>query len=165
MGYDANIQRLGPMALFDLKATQKALAAWCSKGLPDFPIRPNSATANGEVKMLFIGRDHWLIRAPLQHEPELTAALRPAEAPADISIVRISDTLTFFGITGPDAAQILQIASSLDVHPSAFAENGATFSEAFALKALIQRRPDGFCLAVEQSFGDMIEDYLNRALF
>ncbi|MGI9388411.1 MAG: sarcosine oxidase subunit gamma, partial [Boseongicola sp.] len=63
-----------------------------------------------------------------------------------------------------DADQIMSIASPLDLHPSVFPENGATFSEVFGLKALILRQPEGFCVAVEQSFGDMIEDYFARAM-
>ena len=161
-GYDVTLTRLGAMALFDLKGKEAAVKAW-TKGLPAFPKKPNTLTSKADVQLLHIGRDHWLALAVLDLEEHLDAALNPAEAPADISIVRVSDTQCFFSVTGPDADQIMAIATSLDLHPSVFPKNGATSSEVFSLKALILRAPDGFLFSVEQSFGDMIQDYLARA--
>lgn len=84
-------------------------------------------------------------------------------APVDISIVLVSDTLKFFNIDGPDADQIVAIACPLDIHPSVFPHHGATYTEAFGLKALLMRVPGGFEIAVESSFADMIDDYFVRA--
>ena len=39
----------------------------------------------------------------------------------------------------------------------AFAQNGASYTEAFVI-----RKEGGFDLAVERSFGNMLEDYLGR---
>ncbi|MCG6904285.1 MAG: hypothetical protein LJE68_16555, partial [Rhodobacter sp.] len=163
MTYDVDIQRFGAMALFDLKGKTGALSDWAGNSLPPFPQTPNTASTADGADLLFIGHDHWLLVADLADEPGLDASLRPARAPSDISIVRISDTMCWFEITGRDADQIIALASPLDVHPAVFPENGATFTEAFGLKALILRRKAGLLLAVEQSFGDMIEDYLARA--
>ena len=150
------------MALFDLKGTESALRNW-TLTLPIFPANPNTMTP-GTPELLHIGRNHWLLRAPLSEEPTLDNALKPAQSPADISIIRLSDNQCFFSITGPDADQILSIATSLDIHPSAFPDNAVTYSEAFGLKALISRHQDGFLIGVEQSFGDMIEDYFAKAM-
>jgi hypothetical protein len=43
-----------------------------------------------------------------------------------------------------------------------FAQNGASYTKAFSLKAFVIRQEGGFDLAVERSFGDMLEDYLGR---
>ena len=162
-GYDAKITRIGAMALFDLKGKEKAVKAWC-KGLPAFPKSANSFSEKEGVRLLYIGRDHWLVLADLALEDQLSDTLRPALAPLDVSVVRVSDTQCFFSVTGVDAAQIMAIASPLDLHPSTFPTNGATFSEVFSLKALILPTPGGFLFSVEQSFGDMVEDYLARAM-
>ena len=161
MSYQAQITRIGAMALFDLKGAADGFAGY---DLPPFPDQPNRKTSRGGIDLLHIGRGHWLVMAPLEHEDALEAALTPTQAPPDISIVRVSDTMCFFSITGADADQILSIASPLDIHESAFAPDAASFTEAFGLKALVTRQPGGFWLVVEQSFGDMIEDYLNRAM-
>lgn len=162
MAYDVRIDRLPPFALFDLKGPQAALSAW-APGLPQFPARPNSLTRAEGAELCHIGPDRWLLRAPLAAEAEWEAALNPAAAPADISVVRVSDTQTFFRITGADADQILAIGCPLDVHASVFGDDAVSHTEFFAVKALVLRCAGGFDCAVEQSFGDMIEDYLNRA--
>lgn len=162
MPYHAEITRIGALALFDLKGPQDDLRHWASP-LPAFPDTANTLTP-GRPELLCIGRAHWLLRAPLADEAALETQLRPTQAPESISIVQISDTTCFFEITGPDADQILSIASSLDTHPTVFPTNGATYSEAFGLKALISRTQGGFLVGVEQSFGDMIEDYFAKAM-
>ena len=162
MPYHAHITRIGGLALFDLKGPPDDLRHWASP-LPAFPDTVNTLTP-GPPELLYIGRAHWLLRAPLADEAALETQLKPTQAPESISIVQISDTTCFFAITGPDADQILSIASSLDMHPTAFPATGATYSETFGLKALISRLHDGFLIGVEQSFGDMIEDYFTRAM-
>ena len=164
MGYNASIQRKGADALFDLKGLKPTVQKYAGASLPNFPDSVNTATVKNDISLMHIGCNHWLVRASLDQEAAVEEALKPSEAPFDVSIVCISDTLTIFSVTGPDADQIMSIATSLDIHPTVFPATGATFSEIFGLKALIIRQPGGFLFAVEQSFGDMIEDYLTRAL-
>ena len=164
MAYDVEITRLGAKALFDLKGTESDLQDWCGDHLPKFPDTRNTAAERDEIELLWIGPEHWLLLADLSQEAALIAHLKPTEAPVDLSIVQVSDTQCFFSIIGPDAGQILAIACPLDVHPAVFPCNGATFTEVFGLKALVLRRAEGFLVAVEQSFGDMLDDYFSRAM-
>lgn len=163
MSYDVKINRQGFSALFDLKGEPKALRAWAGKCLPDLPDAPNQLTTSDGASLYHIGRNHWILHAKIEQEDAFSKALKPEAAPAYISIVRISDMLTFFDITGPDAAQILSIACPLDLHPLAFGDTAVTFTEAFGFKALLRRVEGGFEFAVEQSFGNLIADYLARA--
>jgi sarcosine oxidase subunit gamma len=164
MPYDVTFKRLETQALHDLKGPREALAAWAGDALPPFPARPNSRTAAGGTTLMFIGPDHWLLRADLSAEKALTTALRPADAPPEISIVHVSDTLAWFRITGPEAAEVMAVACPMDLHTSRFGPDSASFTEAFGLKALVTRCADGFDLAVEQSFGPMVADYLTRVI-
>lgn len=163
MNYDVKINRQGLSALFDLKGESKALKAWAGKCLPDLPDAHNRLTTSDGASLYHIGRNHWILHAKIEREDTLSKSLKPEAAPADVSIVRISDMLTFFDITGPDAAEIMSIACPLDLHPVAFGDTAVTFTEAFGLKALLRRVGDGFEFAVEQSFGNLIADYLARA--
>ena len=163
MPYDAQIDRLPPFALFDLKGPKDALSDWAPT-LPAFPETPNTLTRSGADDLCFTGPNRWLIRAPLDREEVLETELRPTDAPPEISIVKVSDTLTFFRVTGPDAAQVLSIGCPLDIHPDVFGPDAVSYTEFFGLKALLLRCEGGFDCAVEQSFGDMIEDYLSRAM-
>lgn len=162
MGYDVRIERLDHSAVIDLKGTKKALFGWNGSQLPAFPDMPNTASLGNGLELYWIGVDHWLLRGPLEVEEDLLQTLGLDSAPIEISAVLLSDTLAFFSITGPDADQILSIASPLDIALSAFSQNGATFSEAFGLKALIVRRTDGYELAVERSYADMTQEYFAR---
>lgn len=164
MSYDVQFSRQPPSALFDLKGSPDRITDWAGEHLPPLPARPNSLTTDGDRSLCFIGHNHWLLHAPLAEEMALSEALKPTAAPEDISIVRVSDTLAFFDVTGPDADQIMAIACPLDLHPSVFAEDSVTYTEIFGQKGLVRRMPDGFTFAVEQSFATLIMDYLNRAV-
>ncbi len=163
MGYNVTINRQSPSALFDLKGEASAVAKWAGSALPKFPKTPNRLTSKENIALYYIGLDHWIVRGLLDDEVKLTASLRPDDAPADVSVVRVSDTLTFFDITGQDAEQVMSIACPLDLHSSSFADDAVSFTECFGMKALVLRTKGGFELAVEQSFGDMLADYLARA--
>ncbi|WP_170765101.1 sarcosine oxidase subunit gamma [Ruegeria lacuscaerulensis] len=163
MSYKVNIARQSLNALFDLKGSPAAILTWVEGALPALPERPNSRTRRDALDLYHIGRDHWIVRAPLGLEGRLETQLRPTDCPADISIVRVSDTLTFFRVTGLQAADVMAIACPLDLHDTAFDADAVTYSELFGLKALVMRCEGGFEFAVEQSFGDMITDYLTRA--
>ena len=163
MGYDTNIERLPIFSLFDLKGPTETLADWAGAALPRFPDSPNSLTRRDGMELCLVGPDRWLLRADIGREDALLAALRSGDAPPEISIVRVSDTQCFFRVTGPDAGQILNIACPLDLHSSVFGDDAVSFTETFGQRALVLRCDNGFDLAVEQSFGDMIADYLSRA--
>jgi sarcosine oxidase subunit gamma len=155
---------MGLSAIFDLKGRKDGLRAWLSGLALPFPDRANTATGSGDLELYWIGPDHWLLRGPIESEDDLLVTMDPRAAPEDISITLISDTLAFFHISGAAADQIIAIASPLDTHRSAFPANGVTFTEAFGLKALVIRRNDGFELGCDRSYGDMVADYLKRAV-
>jgi len=162
MPYDVTFTRLETQALFDLKGPREAVRDWAGEALPAFPEQPNTKADGGGAALMFIGPDHWLLRADLTAEEALETALRPAEAPPEISIVKVSDTLAVFRIIGPDAGEVMAVACPMDLHENRFGPNAASFTEAFGLKALLTRCEGGFDLAVEQSFGPMVTDYLTR---
>ncbi len=164
MAYDVTYKRLALSALFDLKGSSKAIWKRSGEYLPSRPEKHNSRSVDGTRQIWFIGPDHWILRDDLSQEEALETALKPAEAPSNISIVKISDTLAFYEIVGADAHQIMAIACPIDLHPLVFGNNDVSYSDVFGLRAIIMRRDDGFEFAVEQSFGTMIEDYLQRAL-
>jgi len=164
MSYDVEIRKMGLSAIFDLKGRLADMRARLSDLSVPFPDRANTATGSGELELYWIGPDHWLLRGPIKDEDDLLATIDPGAAREDISITLISDTLAFFRVSGPAADQVMAIASPLDTHRSAFPANGVTFTEAFGLKVLLVRRDDGFELGCDRSYGDMVADYLKRAV-
>lgn len=164
MNYDVTITRSGMNAIFDLKGKSNAVASWIKGAAPALPEGPNSKSVDGDIAVYAIGRDHWILRAPIEQEDALREALKPETCPSDISIVRISDALTFFRVTGPEATEVMSIACTIDLHPSVFGWDMVTNTECFGQKVLLQRVEDGFEFAVEQSYGNMMQDYLARAV-
>ena len=65
MIYDVDIKQLSLMALFDLKGTQSALAEWCGEVLPAFPEQAMRMTFKDQRELMFVGPEHYLLRAPL----------------------------------------------------------------------------------------------------
>jgi len=163
MSYRVDIERLGPSAIIDLQGSPPRIRDWIGDALPPFPEIPNTASASNGLELYWIGRERWLLRGDIGRENDLLARARPAAAPLEISVVPVSDTLEFFALTGPEAGEVVSIASPLDHHPRVFPENGASYTELFGVKGLLVRRSRGFELGVERSFGDMLEDFLVRA--
>ncbi len=165
MGCDASFERLPITACFDLKGSEGALVEWIGAGfLPAFPAGANRCRRANGLSLDHVGPRHWLLHAHIDREGELGAALRPHEAPAEVSIVRVSDTMTNFRVTGVAAAHVLAIGCPLDLHATAFPEDAVSFTEFFGQKALVRRCAGGFEVSVERSFGDMTEDCLTRSL-
>ena len=164
MTYDVKIERKLLNALFDIKGSIEEVKSHLKKHIKSIPIKPNSCISQGNLKILYVGPNHWILMAPITEEQHLVSTLRPYDCPASISIVLISDTMTFFYIHGPNAFDIMSIASPLNLNKDSFTSESATFSEIFGLKALILRHGDGYQFAVDQSFGSMVSDYLDLAL-
>ena len=149
-------------AVIDLKGTQPDLQNWMDYPKVVFPSRRNSRIHFDGVNLHWIGEEHWLLCATLDQEERLINLTRLEQAPAHISIVLVSDTLTFFRISGPDADQIIKIASPLDIHPTVFPCDSTSYTQVFGIKGLVTRNTDGFEIAVESSYADMIDDFLRR---
>ena len=162
MGYDIQIQKLKLNAVIELQGEAPAIADWVKDDFPPFPDKPNTSSRDGNIELYWIAPERWLLRAEIENEERLLEITNPSAAPVNISIVQISDTLKFFRITGPDAGEIISTACPLAHHISEFPENAVSYTSIFGIKGLLIRVKDGFEIAVESSFADLIEDYLTR---
>ena len=163
MGYDVNIQRLGIRAVIDLQGEMDSVASWLKGDLPGFPETANTYTEQYDLSLCWIAPERWLLYSSIDNEARMLQHTQPASAPVGVSIVQVSDTLCFFAINGTDAGEIISIVSPLDHHPSVFPPNGVSYTNILGIKGLLIRTQQGFEIAVESSFTDMIQDYLNRA--
>ena len=162
MGYQISIERQTLKAVFDIKGLSQAVASRLSALGLVLPSEKNTASTADDITLCWIGNDHWILLAPTEMETRLQTTLAPDDPALDCRVVLVSDVFTFFTITGPQSNDIMAIASPLDTRQKAFPDNGATFSELFGIRALILRQPDGFTVAVEQSYADMVAAYFNK---
>lgn len=163
MAYAVTITTLPLRAVFDLKGDRAALASIGGDLFPALPERGHRLVPGKDCHLALIGPDHWLLLADISAEDALEARLQPERAPPGCSVVAISDTLTFLSLTGPEAAEVMSVASPLDLHPSAFGPDQVTFTEAFGIKALVRRIEGGFEVAIDRSYADWFRTMLERA--
>jgi len=164
MGYDVKIQRLALNAMIDLQGDAEAIKNWIKDDdLPEFPNKPNTSITNQQFKIYWVGIEHWLMRSEIELEDHLLEMTNPSAAPIEISVVQVSDAFKFFEVSGPDAAEIISIASPINHHLTAFPENGVSFTNIFGIKGLLIRVNNGFEIAVESSYADLMADFLQKA--
>ena len=163
MGYDVQIQQPQLNAVVDLQGSPLALGNWIKSGLPPFPETPNSASTSDGFSLYWIAPERFLLRSNIENEERMLDITQADSAPADISLVLVSDSFRFFKIIGADAGEIVSTACSMDHHFSVFPQNAVSYTNIFGIKGLLIRVEEGFEIAVESSFADMIADYLARA--
>jgi|TARA_B110000438_G_scaffold1925_1_gene2010 sarcosine oxidase subunit gamma len=164
MVYEVKINRQKISALFDIKGNLSDVKKLLSHFFQKIPEKANTSISKSCKTLMYIGQDNWILRGPIEEEEELNSLLKSGATRSNISVVLVSDTLTFFSVTGLGAKDIMAIASPLDFYEKKFRENSVTFSEVFGTKALIQRIENGFEFGVDQSYSDMVEDYLYKSI-
>ena len=150
MAYDLTVTGPAMRALFDLGLRVP------SHGLPPWPTRPNSLTRMGDRALMWLGPGRWLLMAPLAEEMGLQAVL-PSEG-----VTLWSDSLAFFTLKGADAGVAMAIACPLDLHPSAFPDDAAAWTDAFGTRALVLRDGTGWLLGIEPSYADYVAAHLRQ---
>jgi sarcosine oxidase, subunit gamma len=161
MGYTVDVARTAIGSLHDLRGPAAPVAGALAALGASLPAQPNTSAGAADVLCCWVGPQRWLLLcADGRHA---SAALAPLAASLATSALDVTDAYAMFAIRGPDAAAILAQASPLDVHPSIFPANGATFTECFGQTALVARRDGGFAVLVDASYADYIDLFLRRA--
>ena len=96
-----------------LAAAEKAL------GTP-LPLAPNTVAAKGEVTVLWLSPEEWLVITP-DDGPRMADKLLGALSGLHVSVVDVSESRTCIHLTGPQARKVMMKAGPLDVHPRNFA--------------------------------------------
>ena len=162
MGYQTTIEKQGLWTIFDIKGDASAVLQRISSLGLSLPATANTKTAKGGQHLCWVGANHWILLAHGDEEGQLNDSLAPNDAGLDCRIVLVSDAYTIFTVTGNQADDIVAIASPLDTRRTIFGDDGATYTELFGIRALVLRRPDGYIVAIERSYADMITKYFDK---
>ena len=84
------------------------------------PTEPNTTVTAGDLSVLWLGPDEWLVIGPAGSGPLLERRLRVAVAGEVASVVDVSAQLTTLVVAGARATDLLAHGCSLDLHPRAF---------------------------------------------
>lgn len=164
VGYQATIKKQDQLAIFDIKGDASAVTKRVSHLGVSLPTSSNTATTKDGQHLCWVGEKHWLLLAPAEKEVQLLDSLNPLDPALNCRVVLVSDAYTFFTVTGNQADDILSIASPLDIRQKKFPESAATYTEFFGIRGLVLRRQDGYSIAVEHSYADMITIYFDKVL-
>ena len=96
MVYDVQISREPIRALFDIKGSKNEVRRLLTGIFDNLPKNKNTFVLQKAKTLMFVGSDHWILKADLEEEDQLKAVLNPDLVSSSISVVVVSDSLTFF---------------------------------------------------------------------
>ena len=160
MAYDAVVDRISPRFIIDVRGDAVVVPKLLATVPLTSPAAPNSWSASSETVLAWIAPRRWMVIAPMEAEAKLLPAF--ATPPAGVSAMNVSDAFATFSVSGAGAVDVLAQATPLDVHPAAFSEKGASFTDLFGQGALVLRRGGLFECFVDASYEDYIADRFMR---
>lgn len=131
----------------------------------EVPAEPNTVANSGDVSVLWLGPNEWLIVMPDGGEQKTAKALRKALAGQHFAVTDVSDSRAIIGLSGRHARDVLMKGCSLDLHPRTFgpgqcAESGLT--RCHILLHQIDAAPT-YDIYVHRSFVDYVWRWLEDA--
>lgn len=84
------------------------------------PVSPNTVQTAGELTVLWLGPDEWLVLTPPGVEAEIVVRLREALAGIHAAITDVSGNHARLRLAGSHSREVLAKGCSLDLHPRRF---------------------------------------------
>lgn len=117
-GLSISIRELTERGMIDLRGltTDQAFMA-AVKGVLgfDLPTRPRTSASWGDVKVLWLSTDQWLILSSRTHAHELLAQLRGALQGIHSLVVDVSDMRAVIRLEGEGCREVIMKGTSLDL--------------------------------------------------
>lgn len=126
------------------------------------PNDPNTAVAAGELQLLWLGPEEWLVVGPDGSAPGTAALLRAALEDEPGSLVDVSANRTTLELSGPAARQVLEKGCALDLHPRTFTPGRCAQTLVSKVNVILHQvdlRPT-YRLLVRGSFAQYLADWL-----
>jgi len=139
-----------------------AEAAGLALGAP-LPPEPCTAVRTGDLAVLWLGPDQWLVVGPPGAQEDLEARLRKAAGEAHVSVTDVSAQRTTLLVSGPRARDLLAHGCSLDLHPRAFTPGRCAQTALARAQVVLVAREEvraGFWVLVRSSFAGYLADWL-----
>ena len=125
------------------------------------PLTPNTVATSGDLRILWVGPDEWLIVGGADQAKAIEQPLREAVAGASASVVDVSASRTVLLIQGELAREVLAHGIAIDLHPRAFPPGRCAQTRLVKAPVIIERSADGtFNLYVHTSFATFLADWL-----
>ncbi|WP_327721407.1 sarcosine oxidase subunit gamma [Streptomyces sp. NBC_00490] len=127
------------------------------------PLQPNTVVRAGELTVLWLGPDEWLLVGPPGSERELESRIRTAAGDEHASVTDVSAQRTTLLVAGPRAHDLLAHGCALDLHPRSFGSGRCAQTTLGRTQVIVVARADsraGFWVLVRSSFAGYLTDWL-----
>jgi sarcosine oxidase subunit gamma len=163
--HDVTIIRLPLAAAFEMRGREDGLRdGVAAAGLPWPPSMHSEEDDGAGSRLIRLGPTRLLLRAAITDEAALETLLEAAFASiATADVLRVSDALVGFSVTGPAAVDVLAQGAPLDLSDAAFPPARATGTELWGVTVLVIREPApqaGFTLLIDSAFADYLDEWL-----
>ncbi|MER6562432.1 sarcosine oxidase subunit gamma family protein [Streptomyces sp. NPDC001027] len=131
-------------------------------GVP-LPLEPDTVVRAGELTVLWLGPDEWLLVAPPGGARELESRIREAAREEPVSVTDVSAQRTTLLVAGAGARDLLAHGCSLDLHPRAFGSGRCAQTTLGRTQVVLVAREEpsaGFWVLVRSSFAGYLADWL-----
>ena len=131
----------------------------------EVPIEPNVVNSNGDVSVLWLGPDEWLILTTECYPNSMSDRLSKRLVSKVLSIVDMSGGQTVINLDGPNAMNILAKGCTLDLHPKVFGD-GKCAQTIIAKTGVIIRKIDNsqsYDLIVRRSYAEYLVLWIKDA--
>jgi sarcosine oxidase subunit gamma len=129
------------------------------------PAEPNTVAASGDIEILWLGPDEWLVVAP-GDKSELADRLDAALAALHHSVVDVSQGRIVLELEGPEVRAVLAGAVSIDLRPQALGTGRCAQTPLARIPVMLQAldAPARFRIFVRATFAPYVTEWLQSTV-
>lgn len=125
------------------------------------PVEAGTSACAGDVSVLWLGPNEWLVLGPAGAAEQLTGQLRSAIGTEHASVVDVSAQRTTLLLSGPRVRDLLAQGCSLDLHPSQFPAGRCAQTMLAQAQVILVPLPAGeYQVLVRASFARYLADWI-----
>ena len=127
------------------------------------PLEPNTVVRAGDLTVLWLGPDEWLLVGPPGTQGDLENGIRAVTEAEHVSVTDVSAQRTTLLVTGPRARDLLAHGCALDLHPRVFGPGRCAQTTLARTQVVLVARDEpraGFWILVRSSFAGYLTDWL-----
>jgi sarcosine oxidase, subunit gamma len=161
------IREIGERGMIDLRglATDKKFMKIAKDVLGvDLPKQPRTSSTWGDVKVLWLSPDQWLVTCPRARAQELADQMSAALAGIHSLVVNVSDMRAIIRLEGERVREVVMKGSTLDLTDGTYTPGTVRrlrFAEIAALLSIVE--DNVIDLYVFRSYADYAWDFLHKA--
>ncbi|MBX6384043.1 MAG: sarcosine oxidase subunit gamma [Microbispora sp.] len=146
----------------DLRVDPKSPAAeriGTAIGVP-LPVEPGTVASGGDLEVLWLGPDEWLVLGPDGAAPDLVARIAEAAGGEHVSVVDVSAQRTTLAVAGERARDVLAHGCALDLHPRVFGPGRCAQTMLARANVILVAGEDDVRVLVRSSFAGYLAEWL-----